>query len=174
MSTLYVDNLEPNLGSQVEIPDLKPLAGSVVQMVVGADTSTSNSAYSTSWTEVTSNLRTDITLKTANPIIHVTWIANPESDGSSTGSRLFTRIYYAINGTSFTNHAGTHMMALGTTNPQEGNQNIICVFEPSANAGDTITVTPYVYSQDGNDTVEFGQEFQSSMECRILIQEIAQ
>jgi hypothetical protein len=31
MSTLYVDNLQPNLGSQVEIPDLKPLAGQVVQ-----------------------------------------------------------------------------------------------------------------------------------------------
>jgi len=31
MSTLYVDNLAPNLGSQVEIPDLKPLAGSVVR-----------------------------------------------------------------------------------------------------------------------------------------------
>ena len=35
MSTLYVDNLEPNLGSQVEIPDLKPLAGSVVQCKYG-------------------------------------------------------------------------------------------------------------------------------------------
>lgn len=33
MSTLYVDNLQPNLGSQVEIPALKPLAGSVVQVV---------------------------------------------------------------------------------------------------------------------------------------------
>ena len=31
MSTLYVDNLQPNLGSQVEIPNLKPLAGQVVQ-----------------------------------------------------------------------------------------------------------------------------------------------
>ena len=31
MSTLYVDNLEPNLSSQVEIPNLKPAAGSVVQ-----------------------------------------------------------------------------------------------------------------------------------------------
>ena len=30
MSTLYVDNLQPNLGSQVAIPNLKPLAGSVV------------------------------------------------------------------------------------------------------------------------------------------------
>ena len=34
MSTLYVDNLQPNLGSQVEIPDLKPLGGAVVQSVV--------------------------------------------------------------------------------------------------------------------------------------------
>ena len=33
MSTLYVDNLQPNLGSQVAIPNLKPLAGSVVQVV---------------------------------------------------------------------------------------------------------------------------------------------
>lgn len=32
MSTLYVDNLQPNLGSQVEIPNLKPLAGSVLQV----------------------------------------------------------------------------------------------------------------------------------------------
>ena len=38
MSTLYVDNLEPNLGSQVEIPDLKPLAGSVVQVVQATST----------------------------------------------------------------------------------------------------------------------------------------
>jgi hypothetical protein len=32
MSTLYVDNLQPNLGSQVEIPNLKPLAGSILQV----------------------------------------------------------------------------------------------------------------------------------------------
>jgi hypothetical protein len=30
MSTLYVDNLQPNLGSQVEIPDLKPPIGNVI------------------------------------------------------------------------------------------------------------------------------------------------
>ena len=35
MSTLYVDNLQPNLGSQVDIPNLKPLAGSVLQVVHG-------------------------------------------------------------------------------------------------------------------------------------------
>ena len=30
MSILYVDNLQPNLGSQVEIPNLKPPAGTVI------------------------------------------------------------------------------------------------------------------------------------------------
>lgn len=40
MSTLYVDNLAPNLGSQVQIPNLKPLAGSVVQVVQHTDTTT--------------------------------------------------------------------------------------------------------------------------------------
>jgi len=33
MSTIFVDNLQPNLGSQVEIPNLKPLAGSVIQVL---------------------------------------------------------------------------------------------------------------------------------------------
>jgi len=42
MSTLYVDNLQPNLGSQVEIPDLKPLAGSVLQV--------QQSVLTTTWT----------------------------------------------------------------------------------------------------------------------------
>lgn len=35
MSTLYVDNLQPNLGSQVEIPNMKPLAGTVIQEEAG-------------------------------------------------------------------------------------------------------------------------------------------
>ena len=50
MSTLYVDNLQPNLGSQVEVPDLKPLTGSVVQMkrvAVNTVTSTTSSSYVT-------------------------------------------------------------------------------------------------------------------------------
>ena len=44
MSTLYVDNLQPNLGSQVEIPNLKPLAWSVIQDVVGENDTYYNSA----------------------------------------------------------------------------------------------------------------------------------
>ena len=40
MSSLYVDNIVPNLGSQVQIPNLKPLAGSVVQVKQAVKTDT--------------------------------------------------------------------------------------------------------------------------------------
>lgn len=47
MSTLYVDNLAPNLGSQVQIPNLKPLAGSVVQVVQHTDTTSYTNSTTT-------------------------------------------------------------------------------------------------------------------------------
>ena len=55
MSTLYVDNLEPNLGSQVEIPDLKPNAESVIntkRLVVTTfqDHASSSYADAITWT----------------------------------------------------------------------------------------------------------------------------
>ena len=62
MSTLYVDNLEPNLGSQVEIPDLKPLAGSVINQElvttttsVTVTTSTLTSVWTPSYTPVSNS-----------------------------------------------------------------------------------------------------------------------
>ena len=54
MSTLYVDNLQPNLGNQVEIPDLKPLAGTAIGSsyvdVYDKQTSTTGST----WLDLTS------------------------------------------------------------------------------------------------------------------------
>ena len=44
MSTLYVDNLAPNLGSQVEIPQLKPLAGSVINVWEARKTDTQSTS----------------------------------------------------------------------------------------------------------------------------------
>ena len=49
-STLYVDNLQPNLGSRVEIPSLKPLAGSVVQVKYFSD-DTPSSFFGASYTD---------------------------------------------------------------------------------------------------------------------------
>jgi hypothetical protein len=49
MSTLYVDNLQPNLGSQVEVPNLKPVAGTSINTsqvdLYGKQTSTTGSTW---------------------------------------------------------------------------------------------------------------------------------
>ena len=50
MSTLYVDNLQPNLGSQVEIPNLKPNSGNVIKTQLLTNTSDTN-ITSTSYTD---------------------------------------------------------------------------------------------------------------------------
>lgn len=51
MSSLYVDNIVPNLGSQVQIPNLKPLAGSVVQVVQGQTSTQVSTSVSASYTD---------------------------------------------------------------------------------------------------------------------------
>lgn len=50
MSTLYVDNLQPNLGSQVEIPNLKPNSGNVIKTQLLTNTSNAD-ITSTSYTD---------------------------------------------------------------------------------------------------------------------------
>jgi len=59
MSTLYVDNLQPNLGSKVEIPNLKPLAGSVVQVQYAQ--------FTTDTTYSTVNVRTNVVSASITP-----------------------------------------------------------------------------------------------------------
>ena len=60
MSSLYVDNIVPNLGSQVQIPNLKPLAGSVVQVQEVYTDDVYPSINSTAYAEVSSSLRVSI------------------------------------------------------------------------------------------------------------------
>ena len=57
MSTLYVDNLQPNLGSQVEIPDFKPHAGMQIQHKQNTHTTFDSTA----------NVWTDVVTQTITP-----------------------------------------------------------------------------------------------------------
>ena len=66
MSTLYVDNLQPNLGSQVEIPDFKPHAGMQIQHKQNTHTSFDSTANA--WTDVVTRT---ITPKYDNSLIVV-------------------------------------------------------------------------------------------------------
>lgn len=68
MSTLYVDNLQPNLGSQVEIPDLKPNAGQIVQ-VQRAQVPNYKGSYSNTSLSYLADWYVDITPTDANNIL---------------------------------------------------------------------------------------------------------
>jgi len=88
MSTLYVDNLQPNLGSKVEIPDLKPLAGAVVQVVQGSygDATVVNS---TTYTSI--GLSVNITPTSTSSKILISYDVHAAAYGGSESAHL--RIY---------------------------------------------------------------------------------
>ena len=52
MSTLYVDNLQPNLSSQVEIPNLKPPAGTVINSTRVVCNSGITLSTNATWTDI--------------------------------------------------------------------------------------------------------------------------
>jgi hypothetical protein len=52
MSTLYVDNLQPNLGSQVEIADLKPPIGNVINAQRVVCNSALTLSANQTWTDI--------------------------------------------------------------------------------------------------------------------------
>jgi hypothetical protein len=104
MSTLYVDNLQPNLGSQVEIPDLKHNAGSVVQCVQYYNASTPEEG-TTSTSFVGSAIRKTITPKYANSLIIVqssSAMADPAS-----GTYVSAKMY--INGSLMSGASSYHV-----------------------------------------------------------------
>lgn len=95
MSTLYVDNLQPNLGSQVEIPQLKPLAGSVVQVVSVTKTDTFSISGAT-FTDI-ADLSVSITPTSAtNKILVVASVSASASSGQYIGILRFVRDSTAI------------------------------------------------------------------------------
>lgn len=100
MSTLYVDNLAPNLGSQVEIPDLKPLAGSVVQ----AAASGNSTFYNVATTSFTTIGAITFTPKFPNSILHIQYLAAGMSDS---GSGVSQGMRIRVNGSTITQRTRT-------------------------------------------------------------------
>lgn len=97
MSTLYVDNLEPNLGSQVEIPDMKPLAGSVVQVVQATNTTelTLTTSGATTWYDAGAVVTITPTAASSKVLVlnSAAGIHNPTASGS-----IACRILRNVNG----------------------------------------------------------------------------
>ena len=136
MSTLYVDNLQPNLGSQVAIPNLKPLAGSVVS-VHNAISSAAHAINSAGLVNVT-GLSITFTPKSANNLIVMeAVIQNTRTYVTSYAflkNGALTAPATNSNNTSVTNSQLTLYKALGTADLSQTHATPLMHYEV---AGDT-------------------------------------
>ena len=160
MSTLYVDNLEPNLGSQVEIPDFKPHAGMVIQQVSyhsDATWSTTSGNFSSTYAAVT------ITPKFANSKMSIWVSGSVHYSGYANHGRGQIR----KNGATFSNHDNEDLLAYWAGTTSRGDmvgQNYV-----DQNVGTTspVTYAYYVASSSGAATYFYRNH-------GIIVQEIAQ
>jgi len=95
MSTLYVDNLQPNLGSQVEIPQLKPLAGNVIQVATASSGVQTTLAPGSGEFNIVS---LSFTPKSLNSIIRVAWSHGQTTRVSSGGTSSWLSCGVKIDG----------------------------------------------------------------------------
>lgn len=170
MSTLYVDNLQPNLGSQVEIPSLKPLAGSVVQTVYEE----SAIAVSTTSTSQSTVINATITPRYASSKImvsvHGTFYKTNNSSGT-TGSAWWAM---SRNGTALPDHnwtsSGEHLLVY--TDGTYGNFYIVAPF--AANILDSPASTSALTYRFRFRASVSGSTFQFYQGVNMTLQEIAQ
>jgi hypothetical protein len=162
MTTLYVDNIAPNLQSSVAIP------GHVIQTVIG--TTQTGTTNTTSATPVNTNLTATITpSSTANKIIiHV--------DGQayvSTGAGGVA--VYVYNGTEIVNHPATDSSTQRYSLYTYGNEfwapvSIHCVDSP--NTTSAVTYTIQISSYTAGSAVNF-MGGSTKYKSTIILQEIA-
>lgn len=101
MTTLYVDNIAPNLQSKISAPNLTLPTGSVVQVVQAGSSSDVSTSSLNTWTDT--NLFVDITPSSSNSKILV--IGSPcfLLAGSGQFMRGSSRVIRTIGGSSATN-----------------------------------------------------------------------
>ena len=180
MSTLYVDNLQPNLGSQVEIPNLKPLAGSVVQVKQAILQSVGSISGST-WTTI---LSTSITPTATNSKIIVTCdgtFGNPTGGALESAVRTLSSVNGAVqvstSGTgSMTNANANVYLPAGTYETTSPSWTV--VDEP--NTTSSVTYSLQAYASEGQN-MNYGYsnssgngDYNTRSSLRILLMEIAQ
>jgi hypothetical protein len=88
MTTLYVDNIAPNLASKISAPDIQLPTGSVIQVV---SEETQNTQTTTSGSFVSANHSITITPTSSSSKIYVGWTAGIYTDTAGGGGR--TTIY---------------------------------------------------------------------------------
>ena len=146
MSTLFVDNLKPNLSSGVHA------SGHIVQVtdmtkVTDLQIAVNNSSTNTAITQV----KTDITPKFANSKIIINF--HTQVFGTS-GNYLAIMIFRSINGGSFGHTTGKPHAFIG--NGDWHDCHISITDSPTYTLGQTISYMPYVYTYNTSATTYFG------------------
>lgn len=162
MSTLYVDNLAPNLGSRVEIPDLKPLSGSVVRAGSAKHTTYAGTSTINTWVEMYTFTVTGIT---QGNTLQMTYSVNDLLE-------VANNVYFRIRRVS----DSVDLVAWGRqTNTNGGWRGIIsdAAFEDTSTSGGTRTYALDLYTTNGMAYVNYpaGDNFCASF---LTWQEIAQ
>jgi hypothetical protein len=148
MSTLYVDNLQPNLNSQVSIPNLQPIAGQVIQVITHSPSIGVTAVTSNSFTELNATLRASITPKSASSMLLLTCTFLYGGRNSSNISHF--KFYDITNSTDVNPHSGdgSRIPVHGSSRQNDTDANDVDVISMSARvaAGSTNARTYSIYT----------------------------
>lgn len=165
MSTLYVDNLQPNLGSQVEIPNLKPLAGSVVQ-VQSFQQATGQVQVTASGVWTATGCTVSITPSSADSKVLV--IVSGSSIAKNTASYAFR---VQRNGTVVNRH---EMYANDANYWQGDSVSLVCLDSPATTSSCSYIVEMYALSNGNNNHLRWNYANGVNSTSTITAMEIAQ
>lgn len=167
MSTLYVDNLQPNLESRVSIP------GHVVQVVSSGEISTNEAVTSLSWVDTAVTLT--ITPTSSDSKVLVNFVGMCMAAGASR-SRGALRLKRTVGGVD-TIVSGGVAETLGIRESSAGSSTELVAIQPyqyfdSPNTASAVTYTLQAILTQGTQFILYGTA--SSAIKNMIAQEIAQ
>ena len=161
MSTLYVDNLQPNLGSGVSIP------GHVIQTKFGKSTTVTATDSATG--AVATNLAVQFTPLRSDSIILITIMAAAESSGSYSDRGFQGRIYRDST-QIYTSEYDLYM----SNDTSQRIQKVTYQYYENSPGTDQVTYIFYIQSTGGGTSNSVARFNQYGEPSTMVIQEIAQ
>lgn len=164
MSTLYVDNLQPNLGSRVMAP------GHVVQVVsYGSKNEGRVETSSTSFTPTF--LKASITPTSTSSKILV-FVSGTANNNATNGARICVNVY-RDGSTDLADGEPNGLTSLRSASSTRVEASVACHGEDSPNTTSSVEYKVYIRNTDGAATVEFPSGTSNEIP-RITLMEVAQ
>ena len=145
MSTLYVDNLQPNLGSQVEIADLKPPIGNVINSHRVVCNSGITLSTNQTWTDIPLGTFS-YTPKQPDSLLHIEVVAHVY--GSQIASWSTAAVRCLVDGTSVSSTPSSIHYGIGPNNSYDMGY-AIDLSEYTCTSASAITIKAQAYTHEG-------------------------